>query len=284
MESFTIFENILLNHHTILIMNNPFTVHFIKNYDSVLYFPQKSTNTCVSVAVFYALSYLNSSIKYQHPLFDLTPFDLHLLITKYKYNKPDLNAKISFIDCLYFLHNYNNLTDKPILTNKPIITNKPTEPYTHLNLIYGHNVFSVQLDWDSIRYYLLKNYPLICLCNIGSSNYHTMVIFGFNNQNKTLSVPISTNQPTNAESTIQPTNAESTNAESTNQPTNAESTNAESTNQPTNAESTNAESTNAETTNTEPINSQPINTNMVDIEFDIFLKLVSSIFVIKSFK
>ena len=177
MDPTLLYENILLNKPIIKKMTNPNTSHIISNYNSINLFPQQSTHTCVSVSIIYALSYL---IKINNDIIQLiNPFDLHNYITKYKYNKSDLNSKISILDCLYFLHNYNHILNTDIY---------------HFNLQYGLNVFSVKIDWDSIRYYLLNNYPLICNLNLNhnSNNYdmHTIIILGFNNLDNTLSLGI----------------------------------------------------------------------------------------------
>ena len=234
MDPSLLYENILLNHILIKILANHNTSHLILNYDSIILYPQHSTNTCVCVAVIYALFYLikkNNDIVQQ-----IHPFDLHNLITKYKFNKPDLNCKISIIDCLYFLHNYNQILD--------------TDKY-NFNLEYGFNVFSVQLDWDTIRYYLLNNYPLICNLNLNYDwdkyNKHTMIILGFNNLNKTLSLAMYD--------------------ESTNLSIPTDTSDLSKQYNPSDLSNQN-----------KPIQS---NIRLRNIDIDIFLKLVDSIFVIK---
>lgn len=150
MTSIHIYEKLLFNNTLIELLSDDKLIYTLDNYNSLMIFQQNIYNNCVFVAILSVISYL-FSIRYFHPDY---------LYLSYKKLINDDNDDGSF------------MLETVEYINKMI---------KEVDIIYGVNMFSVSCDWDIIRYYLTRNFPLIVTILNQNMRYHTTLIYGFSN-------------------------------------------------------------------------------------------------------
>lgn len=150
MTSIHIYEKLLFNNTLIELLSDDKLIYTLDNYNSLMIFQQNIYNNCVFVAILSVISYL-FSIRY---------FDPDYLYLSYKKLINDYNDDGSF------------MLETVEYINKMI---------KEIDIIYGVNMFSVSCDWDIIRYYLTRNFPLIVTILNQNMKYHTTLIYGFSN-------------------------------------------------------------------------------------------------------
>ena len=189
-----VYENILLKYHHLIKLNDDDLIYYISDYDKINYYNQYDTKTCLSIVLNYLINHYSFSIKsiksinLKH-IENYDPFILYNNSIDLMKSNNDYNTN-NGTNLYYLLNAFNNI--------KP--NNDIPKIQTKLHL--------VKPNWNIIRYYLINNIPIGITLNMDLLlrprldptldptltsnqdiiNYHSVVIFGFNNKNKSIYV------------------------------------------------------------------------------------------------
>jgi len=172
----TINENISLKYSELIKLNDHDIKYFISDYDKVKFYNQYDKKCCLPIVLNYLISYLLYQTDNTLDLNNIyDPFCLFDYICKIKNTQ---NENTDGSNLYYLIYVFNNIEK---FKNIQIINDK-----------IQTQIFMVKLNWDIIRYYLLNNVPIGTTINMGLLNnstaniLHSVVIFGFNNQNMSI--------------------------------------------------------------------------------------------------
>jgi len=180
-----VYENILLKYHHLIKLNDDDLIYYISDYDKINYYNQYDTKTCLSIVLNYLINHYSFSIKSIKSinLKHIEIYDPFILYT----NSIDLMK-------LDNDHNTNNGTNLYYLLNA-FNNLKPNNDLPKIQT----KLYLVKPNWNIVRYYIINNIPIGTTLNMDlllnpnhnpnltlNINYHSVVIFGFNNKSKSI--------------------------------------------------------------------------------------------------